>query len=134
LKEEISGTTCVLTKTNEEAILAAGLLSKRGMKTKLIQTNDGFNLYNILEVRAFLNYLNLSEDMYVIDDDTWEKAKRMLKNRFGNSLNYNLCENIIRDFEQTNTRYKYISDLEVFIRESKLEDFYDESLETIFVS
>ena len=134
LKEEISGTTCVLTKTNEEAILVAGLLSKRGMKTKLIQTNDGFNLYNILEVRAFLNYLNLSEDMYVIDDDTWEKAKRMLKNRFGNSLNYNLCENIIRDFEQTNTRYKYISDLEVFIRESKLEDFYDESLETIFVS
>ena len=134
LKEEISGTTCVLTKTNEEAILVAGLLSKRGMKTKLIQTNDGFNLYNILEVRAFLNYLNLSEDMYVIDDDTWEKAKRMLKNRFGYSLNYNLCENIIRDFEQTNTRYKYISDLEVFIRESKLEDFYDESLETIFVS
>ena len=43
-------------------------------------------MYNILEVRAFLNYLNLSEDMYVIDDDTWEKAKRMLKNRFGNSL------------------------------------------------
>ena len=77
LREEISGTTCVLTKTNEEAMLVAGLLSKSGMKTKLIQTNDGFNLYNILEVRSFLSYLNLSEGMYTIDDDTWENAKRM---------------------------------------------------------
>ncbi len=45
-----------------------------------------------------------------------------------------LCENMIKDFETTNTKKKYRSDLEVFIRESKLEDFYSRSGETIFVS
>jgi ATP-dependent DNA helicase RecQ len=37
-------------------------------------------------------------------------------------------------FEESNPKKKYKSDLEVFIRESKLEDFYNENGETIFVS
>jgi ATP-dependent DNA helicase RecQ len=60
----LSGTTCVLTKTNEEALQITGLLLKNGMKAKLIQTNDGFSLYNLLEVRFFLSCLNLSEDVF----------------------------------------------------------------------
>ena len=42
--------------------------------------------------------------------------------------------NIIKDFETINPYKKYKSDLEVFIRESKLEDFFNENGETIFVS
>jgi ATP-dependent DNA helicase RecQ len=42
--------------------------------------------------------------------------------------------NIIKDFEQTNPKKKFKSDLEVFIRESKLEDFFNENGETIYVS
>jgi ATP-dependent DNA helicase RecQ len=41
---------------------------------------------------------------------------------------------MIRDFEAANPKNKYKSDLEIFIRESKLEDFFSESIETIFVS
>ena len=36
--------------------------------------------------------------------------------------------------KQTNPKKKYKSDLEVFIRESKFEDFFNENGETIFVS
>ena len=128
------GTTCVLTKTNEEALQITGLLLKNGMQAKLIQTNDGFSLQNLLEVRFFLSQLNLADDVFVISDDIWENAKRELRNKFQNSTKLEVCNNIIKDFEATNPKKKYKSDLEVFIRESKLEDFFNENGETIFVS
>jgi len=130
----LTGTTCVLTKTNEEALQITGLLLKNDMQAKLIQTNDGFSLYNLLEVRFFLNQLNLADDVFIINDDLWTTAKRELIDKFGNSTKLEVCMNIIKDFEATNPKRKYKSDLEVFISESKLEDFYNENGETIFVS
>ena len=130
----LSGTTCVLAKTNEEAMQVTGLLLKNGLPAKLIQTNDGFSLYNIAEVRFFLHKVNLGDDVYVISDHVWDTAKRELLNMFRNSTKLEICHNIIRDFEATNPRKKYKSDLDVFIRESKLEDFFNENGDTIFVS
>ena len=134
LSAELTGTTCILTKQNEKAEQIAGLLLKNKIPAKLIQTNDGFNLYNLVEIRFFLSCLNLADDVFTISDDSWDKAKRELKNRFQNSTKLEVCNNIIRDFEATNPKTKYKTDLEVFIRESKLEDFFDENGETIFVS
>ncbi len=130
----LKGTTCVLTKTNEEALQITGLLLKHDMQAKLIQTNDGFSLYNLSEVRFFLSKLNLADDVFIISDDVWENAKRELINRFRNSTKLEVCNNIIKDFEATNPKKKYKSDFEVFIHESKLEDFFNENGETIFVS
>jgi len=130
----LAGTTCVLTKTNEEALQITGLLLKHGMQAKLIQTNDGFSLYNLSEVRFFLNQLNLVDDVFIISDDIWANVKRELINAFRNSSKLEVCTNIIKDFEATNPKKKYKSDFEVFIRESKLEDFFNENGETIFVS
>lgn len=130
----LAGTTCVLTKTNEEALQITGLLLKNGMQAKLIQTNDGFSLQNLLEVRFFLSQLNLADDVFVISDDIWDNAKRELRNKFQNSTKLEVCNNIIKDFEATNPKKKYKSDLDVFIRESKLEDFFNENGEIIFVS
>lgn len=134
LTTELTGTTCVLTKTNEEALQITGLLLKNEMQAKLIQTNDGFNLYNLSEIRFFLSKLNLKDGVFIINDDSWENAKRELVNKFRNSNKLELCANIIKDFEATNPKKKYKSDLEVFLRESKLEDFFNENGETIFVS
>lgn len=134
ISEEIVGTTCVLTDTNEQALQITGLLLEKGIQAKLIQSNDGFNLYNLLEIRYFLHQLKLSEEVYVIDGESWAKAKKSLTERFRNSPNYETCSNIIKDFEMTNTNYKYKSDLYAFIRESKLEDFLTEKVETIFIS
>ena len=134
LSAELVGTTCILTKTNEEALQITGLLMKKGVKSKLIQSNEGFNLYNLYEVRYFLNQLNLIENAYLISDDAWENAKRNLKQRFAHSLNLEICQNIITNFETVNPKYKYKSDLHIFIRESNLEDFYGGNNETIFVS
>ncbi|HTN19408.1 MAG TPA: RecQ family ATP-dependent DNA helicase [Pelobium sp.] len=130
----LSGTTCVLTKTNDEALQITGLLLRNNVQAKLIQSNDGFNLYNLNEVRFFLNQLNLADEVRIINEETWLNAKRELTNKFRNSTKLEICNNLIKDFETTNPNKKYKSDLEVFIRESKLEDFFNENGETIFVS
>jgi ATP-dependent DNA helicase RecQ len=131
---DLFGTTCVLTKTNEEAIKVTGLLLKNGIKAKLIQSNDDFSLYNLVEVRFLLNKVDVGTDIYTISDEVWENSKRELINIFRNSNKLEICLNIIKDFETTNLSKKYKSDLEVLIRESKLEDFYNQNGETIFVS
>jgi ATP-dependent DNA helicase RecQ len=130
----LTGTTCVLTKTNEEALQITGLLLKHDMQAKLIQTNDGFSLNNLSEVRFFLSQLNLADDVFIISDEVWAHAKQELISKFRNSTKLEVCINIIREFEATNPKKKYKSDLEVFIRESRLEDFFNENGETIFVS
>lgn len=134
LASPLAGTTCVLTKSNEEALQITGLLLKNGMQARLIQSNDGFNLQNLLEVRFFLTQLNQADDVFMISDEVWENAKRELKNRFQNSTKYEICTRMITDFEETNPKKRYKSDFEVFIRESKLEDFYNETGETVIVS
>lgn len=130
----LTGTTCVLTKTNEEALQITGLLLKNGLQAKLIQTNDGFSMYNLSEVRFFLDQLNLPNDVFIISDADWENAKRQLVDKFRNSTKLEICLNLIKDFDATNTKKKYKSDLVAFIRESKLEDFFNMNGETIFVS
>ncbi|HMA63680.1 MAG TPA: ATP-dependent helicase, partial [Chitinispirillaceae bacterium] len=131
---QLTGTTCVLTKTNDEALQITGLLLKNNIPAKLIQTNEGFNLYNLSEIRYFLNSLNFSDDNFIISDDIWNNAKQELAARFRNSTKLELCSNMIRAFETTNPVKKYKSDLDVFIRESRLEDFVQGNGETIFVS
>jgi len=53
---------------------------------------------------------------------------------FKHSDNLAICQNLAKNFEDTNTKKKYKSDLEVLIRESKLEDLYHSEREIIFVS
>jgi len=134
LMAELTGTTCVLTKTNEEALQVTGLLLKEGMQAQLIQTNDGFSLYDLYEVRYFLEKLNLANDVFIIDDQIWDSAKRALMSRFQHSTKLEVCNNMIRDFEMTNPKRMYKSDLDIFIRESKLQDFFNEKGEALFVS
>jgi ATP-dependent DNA helicase RecQ len=131
---ELTGSTCVLTSTNEEAARVAGLLKKNGMNAKLIQTNDSFNLYNLAEVRFFLSELNLEDDVCVINDDVWAHANRHLKDKFRNSSKLEVCQNLLKDFEATNQKIKYKSDLEIFLRESKIEDFFTANGDIILVS
>ena len=134
LTTDLSGTTCILARTNEEALQIAGCLNHNGTPTKLVQTNDGFSLFNLLEVRFFLDRLHLADDVFIIADEVWEEAKKALINTFGKSSKLDICANLVKDFEVTNPKQKYKSDLDVFIKESKLEDFVHGSGQTILVS
>lgn len=134
LEEGIHGSTCVLTKTNHEALQVAGRLQRNGIRARLIQSNERYELCNLMEIRYFVDCLHLTEESYIISNEKWEEAKCTLTARFAKSKNLPVCEQLIRDFEETNSKYKYKSDLIQFLRESSEEDFYNKSQGTISVA
>jgi len=144
----LTGTTCVLTSTNDEALQITGQLLHQGIPARLIQSNDGFSLINLREIRCFLGYLDAlvgagsvgggavtnAVSKGSITDECWQAAKDQLSAQFSRSTILELCQNLLRDFEATHPWRKYRTDLEVFIRESRPEDFYGASGTTVLVS
>ncbi|MBQ8738964.1 MAG: RecQ family ATP-dependent DNA helicase [Clostridia bacterium] len=129
-----TGKACVLTNTNDEALRVLGLLLKYGKRAKLIQSLDGFRLYNLLEIRTFLGAIDANLHSPVISDDIWKKAKNELFRKYNSSSCIDNVKRLISDFETTHS-VKYRSDFEEFLNESKFEDFYDEQdREVIYVS
>ncbi|MBN8682400.1 MAG: RecQ family ATP-dependent DNA helicase [Chitinophagales bacterium] len=132
LATDLSGTTCVLTKTNEEAAQITGLLIQHGRRAKLIQSNDEFALHNLLEVRFFIDALGTPTTSIL--PENWETAKRTVYNEFKSSPNFEIVVNLVKDFHEINPKSKYWSDFQTFVRESKIENFYRQENDTIFVS
>ena len=130
----LSGSTCILTKTNDEAMLLTGLLIKNGLAAKLIQSNDGFNLTNLFEIRHFSNLIFQNEDSPIISQESWDEAIRQLATYCKGSNQLDLVLKIINEFNLVNQKRKYKSDWTSFLVESKLEDFTNIDSETIFVS
>lgn len=129
------GTACVLTNTNEEALKVLGLLKNKGIKAQLIQSNDGFALYDLIEIRFFMNELEKNRNLEnpIIDDDIWKSAKIKLLERYSKSECLQMVCNILGAFEHAYSR-KYYSDLYQYIKESKLEDFYKTEKGLVHVS
>lgn len=127
------GKICVLTNTNEEALRVLGLLNKYGVRAKLIQSNDGFSLYNLAEIRFFLKQIDKRIKFAKIPDEVWGEAKQKLSERYGTSGCFYICQNLLSEFEEVNPN-KYRSDLDEFIRESNLEDFYGDDKQSVTVS
>ncbi|GHU78499.1 hypothetical protein FACS1894145_0590 [Bacteroidia bacterium] len=134
IKETLTGSTSILTKTNEQALEIVSLLIKNNIPAKLIQTNTGFSLFDLVEIRYFIDSLNFRDDSYTIEEDVWKNAKIALNRHYSGSSNLKECQKLLQDFEDTNNKIKYKSDFEQFIRESKLEDFQNVNDGTILVS
>lgn len=127
------GKAAILTQTNQEALNVLGLLNRSGVRAKLIQSMDGFSLYNLGEVRCFLQAIDRGLKEAKISAELWESAKQELRRTYGISACLPAVLNMLADFEATN-RDKYRTDLREFISESKLEDFYGDEHKTVLVS
>ena len=123
LKKPLSGSVCVLTETNDEAATIAGLLTKNGVSARLIQDGGGFSMYNLAEIRYFIDALSLRDDVYTIDDHSWKTAKIKMEQGFKDSFVIEYTLNFLKVFEEMNAKVKYKSDLFKFAHESRLEDF-----------
>jgi ATP-dependent DNA helicase RecQ len=128
------GSTCILTKTNDEAVHTVGLLLQKAIPAKLVQSNDGFNLSNLYELRWFSDKLNLDAGSPVIDEEDWTSATSQLPGELNKSSKLNLALKVIKQFSVVNPLRKYKSDWSAFLAESKIEDFVEIDGETIIVS
>lgn len=134
LRSHLSGSTALLTHSNEEANLLASLLTKKGKKIKLIQGNDGFNLYDLHEIRLFVDWIEHHEQAMTIDAEIWSNAKAHVARNFAKSPHFEIINGLIRVFEQLYPETKYKSDLIALIRESMMENFYSTLTDTIHIS
>ena len=133
LRHRDNGTSCVLTQTNEEAVILMALLRKNGINSKLIQSMDGLRFWNIAEMRYFLNYINKRIKTPLITDGLWEEAKHATFSIYDSSLSLMYVKRCIEQFEQTNN-VKYLNDFNEFVFESSVEDFCDISGADVVVS
>ena len=114
-------TVCVLTYTNDEALRVLGMLKQRGIPCKLTQSNDGFSLHDLAELRMFIRFTERNQILPVINDEQWKQALDSLKKYYSRSEYLGMCLELLGQFASINGK-KYRSDLETFIRESNLSD------------
>lgn len=133
LQQKGHGTSCVLTQTNEEAVIMTALLRKHGINSKLIQSMDGFRFWNIAEMRFFLGYIDKRIKTPLITEDLWVEAKRATFSAYERSRSLLYVKRCIEQFEQTNNA-KYLSNFKEFVFESAAEDFCDISEADVVVS
>jgi ATP-dependent DNA helicase RecQ len=126
------GTACVLTATNEEALRVMGLLIRSNISARLIQTNNGFDLFNLAEMRFFIKALGDS-NIPTISDSAWTKAINALNATYSKSACLNVCLKLLDTFAATN-KSKYRTDLIEFIHESNYDDFIEDTRNTVLVS
>lgn len=127
------GSRCVLTATNDEALRVMGLLTRQGIPAKLIQSNDSFDLYDIVEIRYFIKRLGSMERSPIIDDEAWEQAKKKLRETYSDSACLPLCLRMLDSFAEISKK-KFRSDFLEFLHESHIEDFISASGDTVLVS
>ncbi len=133
LSLHLGGTTCVLTNTNEDALKILCILKQKNIPAKLIQSIDGFDIYDIAEIRYFLNQLNTGNPSPVISTKQWNDALIALQKQYIKSACLPIILDILNTFEMANER-KYRTDFEMFLHESKIEDFYKNEQGIITIS
>ena len=133
LSVNAKGTTCILTNTNMEALLVLGILKQKKIPAKLIQSIDGFDIYDIAEIRYFLRALKKEITSPVISNEQWKSAIESLQKNYCDSSCMPIVNSILKTFDESNER-KYRTDLEMFLHESKIEDFYTDEKGVITIS
>ncbi len=130
---ELTGTTGVLCQLNQEAAEICSLLRKQNVNARLIQSNEGCGLMNVVEVRAFVDMIQ-NDNVVTISKESWDEAKRKCKQQFQRSHWMPMMQRLWKNFEEANQRDLYVSDLVSFVKESKLEDFIYEQSDAVLVS
>ncbi len=128
------GSACVLTRTNDEALVLTGMLQKKGIPARLIQSQENSKLIDILEVRSFLMWLDREQppEASVYSPDSWDSARDKLHRKFQRSACLWQVEALLDAFREVHSQL-YQSDLEEYLWESRLEDAA-ETGDTVYVS
>ncbi|MCM1103810.1 MAG: RecQ family ATP-dependent DNA helicase [Clostridium sp.] len=117
-------TAAVLTVTNEQAYLMEALLRQQGYPARLIQSEETLRPWNLAELRFFVGQLGQGREP-VIDDARWEAARKQFEKTYAESALLESCMELLKQFaEERKDRSKYFGDLQEYLEEVQLGDFY----------
>jgi ATP-dependent DNA helicase RecQ len=132
--ESLQGTTCIMTRTNDEALRLCTMLERNGLHVKLIQGGGEYQLQNLRELRFFTQALSQDENSLWADDETWREARRQLAIRFAGSSDLPMVEELLYAFERANPKRRYLSDFRLFVQESSADDYINTSRSGLYLS
>ena len=135
IERNLTGTTAVLTATNEEALQVATLLQQQGIPAMLISNQQGFSLMHLMEIQAFTELISqhAKKELGFITNLDWTKVRSVIMTRFEHSKNLELTLRIIDTFDKEFFR-KYKGDWLENLSSLKIEDFYFPSKDRVLVS
>lgn len=131
----LPGTTAILTRTNEQALLTANYLISMGLKVKLVAGFEGFDLKNLLEFRYFTELLDRKKiSGGIVTSENLESAKKEFENYFQNNPLGESCNSVIQMFiDKFGPRYTLL-DWSQYIHSIKMEDALKPQESIIYVS
>ncbi len=130
-----SGTTAVLTHTNEEALLVENCLRNNGVPARLILSAEGFCLGDLLEIRHFSGLLAEGTDprTELVPDPHWLEAREKTSALFAGSDKLWLCLAVADQFSNAYP-LKYLPEWHNYLKEIRFEDFYYPESGVVLVS
>ncbi|MGN0650269.1 MAG: RecQ family ATP-dependent DNA helicase [Oscillospiraceae bacterium] len=130
------GTAAILTTTNDDALRMLGLLTKRGIPARLIQSSDGFRMSQLTEVKMFTKLLerNSEESSPKISESVWNSAKEQLREKYSESTCLETVLNMLSQFEAVSGGTMYKSDFDMFIFESAYDTFTPQEQNVVTIS
>lgn len=131
-----SGTAAILTTTNDDALRMLGLLTKRGIPARLIQSSDGFRMSQLAEVKMFCKLLerNSEGNSPTIPERVWNSAKEQLREKYSESTCLETVLNMLSQFEAVSGGALYKSDFDMFIFESQYDTFTPQEQNAVTIS
>lgn len=135
LMQPYPGTTAVLTRTNEQAILASAMLLQQGIKARHVGGSDDFALARLREMRAFGRMLREAHPgVGIIPKPVWEGVRdRFLEKLEGNKHRADLSDLIAR-FELDARGRIDSGEWASYLREIRIGDVAQAKGDTVLVS
>ncbi|RZL08959.1 MAG: hypothetical protein EOO89_22095, partial [Pedobacter sp.] len=135
-QRRLSGSTAVLTHTNNEALLVQNLLQQKGIPARLIASQDGFSLKQLLELRCFGWYVHdgIHNDHGFITKEVWRNGRNRINQEFEKSATLTLVLEVIDTFEKATGERKYWAEYQAYLHEIRTEDFVFPDQNKVLVS
>lgn len=134
-KQELEGSTAILTSTNKQALMISTMLKQNQIPNQLISAINWVQLKNLLEVRFFSDQLReqVHPEHGFISEELFSQAKTQLNRVYEKSDNLELALKIIEEFEDEHPRMFWV-DWSAYLEQLKMEDFYEGSQKIVLVS
>ncbi|MEZ4993165.1 MAG: RecQ family ATP-dependent DNA helicase [Saprospiraceae bacterium] len=133
--QSLSGASCVLTHTNEEAVLLHTLLQQEGLPARLIADNNGFSLKDLVGIDWFSEKIaaDSAETSGLIPEESWQERKALLLDKIQDPHVLDVVTRVIGQFESAHPK-KFKNNWLHYLRECRMEDLYFPERECILVS
>lgn len=129
------GTTAVLTRTNEQAILAAAMLQRQGIRARHVGGSDDFQLSRLRELRAFDKMLSEAHPgVGIIPKDVWVGVRKRFLERLSANKHRSDLTDVIARFEQDAQGQFDPGEWSAYLREIRIGDVAQAKGDTVFVS